>query len=518
MIISITILLVAATFSSIIAGFLPHISTNYISIIIGIILALIVPLNQQVMSFHSEIFMYIVAPLIYFEGQTTRINLIGKNLRQIIGTAVLLVVTATIFTGVAVSLLGVPIAFAFLMGALSTPTDATATESVSKGLIVPEKQENILKMESLFNDATGIILVSAMALWVKNGHLNYQQTILDFIKSAGGGIVIGILAAILMISFRQLLSRTNRLAYNAQNMLFVITPFFVYFIAEEMRVSGIIAVVCAGLMQNSEGMRSRFILPRQYHNGITLMDLLQEILNNIVFVILGLLAVRIIKSDLIHGSPDIQWISIGLTLYVANLIIRYIYGLVIGLGRKGSVIFSLGGVHGAVTLALVYMVISSVTSVQFSTVVLSEMLMIILSMVVPSIIFQFILPHDLSAKRIADQAKRLRDEMVQEGIKTVQGIYLPDNVKQSVLYDLRDQKNATTFKEFWHQWVQASRRTEFNEQERELEQRALLWAFRAERQYLDTVSQKENMRGYVYDLYNDVLLSESILVDRNKFY
>lgn len=66
------------------------------------------------------------------------------------------------------------------MGALSTPTDATATESVLEGLIVPERQENILKMESLFNDASGIILVTAMALWVKNGQFNYQQTFLTF--------------------------------------------------------------------------------------------------------------------------------------------------------------------------------------------------------------------------------------------------------------------------------------------------------------------------------------------------
>lgn len=60
-------------------------------------------------------------------------------------------------------------------------------------------------MESLFNDASGIILVAAMALWVKNGQFNYQQTFFDFLRSAGGGIIIGILAALVMISFRQFL-------------------------------------------------------------------------------------------------------------------------------------------------------------------------------------------------------------------------------------------------------------------------------------------------------------------------
>ena len=73
--------------------------------------------------------MYIVAPLIYFEGQSTRINLIGKRL-QILETAVLLVIVGTVFAGFSVSLLGIPLALTFLMGALSTPTDATATESI----------------------------------------------------------------------------------------------------------------------------------------------------------------------------------------------------------------------------------------------------------------------------------------------------------------------------------------------------------------------------------------------------
>lgn len=83
--------------------------------------------------------MYMVAPLVYFERQSTRINLIGKRLRQIFETAVLLVIVGTIFAGFTVSLLEIPLALAFLMGALSTPTDATATESVSEGLIVPER-------------------------------------------------------------------------------------------------------------------------------------------------------------------------------------------------------------------------------------------------------------------------------------------------------------------------------------------------------------------------------------------
>lgn len=507
----------AAIISSIIGSFIPRFSINYVSIIIGIMVALIPPLNNLVAPFQSEIFMYFVAPLIYFEGQVTHMNLIGKNFRQIIEMAVILVIIGMIVSGLAVRLIGVSLALAFLMGALSTPTDATATESVSEGLAMPERQEKLLKMESLFNDASGIILVSAMALWVADGRFNYQQTFVDFLRSALGGILIGTIIALIMISFRRFISRFNNNAYNAQNLLFVLTPFFVYFIAEELHVSGIIAVVCAGLMQNSESASSRFNVPHQYYNGISLMDLLQEIINNIIFVILGILTVRIIKVDLLAGKTEFSWIGIGITLYLANLIVRFIYGLISKQGKKGSLIFSLGGVHGAVTLALVYSIAGSVSRSQFDQVILAEMLMVVLSMVIPSIIFHFILNRELSVRRLSQKTDRLRNEMVQAGLQAIDKIYLPDEIRQRVTYDIQDQRGANTFSDFWHRWLLATKRPPLDEQQQELEQRALLWAFQAERDYLDMVSQKEHLRPYVYELYNDVLLSEATLLDpRNR--
>lgn len=297
--------------------------------------------------FQTEVFMYVVAPLIYFEGRATRINFVGSRLRQMIETAVLLVIAATILAGFSVTMLGVPIAFAFLMGALSTPTDATAAESVS-----------------------------------------------------------------------------------------------------------------------------------EWHT-------------------------------------DSRWIIIGIVLYLANLAVRFGYGVLTKMGVRGSLIFALGRVHGAVTLALVYMIADQVSDSQFDMVVLAEMMMVFLSMLVPSILFQLILPYDISLKKRRLEIQRLRTEIAKEGLAAVQDIYLPENVKQSVVYDLRDQKNANSFKDFWRQWAKASRHPKFNEQERELEVRALIWAFRAERQYLDMISQKENASKYLYELYNDILLSESILINNN---
>lgn len=295
-------------------------------------------------------------------------------------------------------------------------------------------------------------------------------------------------------------------------MLFIITPFVIYFIAEELHVSGIIAVVCAGIMQNSESASSRFAHPRQFHTGMILINLLNELLNNFVFVILGILIIRIIRDDIINQNAGFEWIWIGVVLYLINLVIRYLFGRGYKMENRGSWIYTLGGVRGAVTLALVFAIADNVTGNQFQEIILIEALMVILSMLIPTIVFPFILEHDISKKEIARRTNKLKQNMVEEGLKAVQNIYLPERVKNSVCYDLRDQQAENTLRDFWRHWLYSSKYPELTAEELELEQRALRWAFEAERNYLDMVSQRENMREYVFQLYNDVLLAESILL------
>ena len=127
--------------------------------------------------------------------------------------------------------------------------------------------------------------------------------------------------------------------------------------------------------------------------------------------------------------------------------------------------------------------------------------------------FLFLPPKKITPKNATRQLAVLRNEMVAEGLEVVEKIYLPKKVRERVLFDLQDQRTANSVGDFWQQWLRSNQHPQFNAQERELEQRALRWAFRAEREYLDMVSQRENMEEYVFRLYNDTLLAESILID-----
>jgi len=510
------IIVFAAIISIILAQVFPKISVSYISMIIGGMISLVPTFGNQMQTFNSEIFIgFIVAPLLFFEGQETQLNVVGKEFRHIIQTAVILVVLCLIFGGFSVWLIGgISLPLAFILAAISTPTDATAMESATNGLEIPEEEGTLLKMESLFNDASGIILLNMAVLWYVNGYINYGQTISNFLISAVGGVLFGFISASIIVIFRQFLLRTAYNSLTAQNMIYIVTPLILYFLAEQIHVSGIIAVVCAGLVHNAEAQRSLLTNSAQVNQGYGLVAVMTEMFNSAVFVILGVMFVKIIADEKI-SSHSLNWVTIGAVLYLINVITRYVYSrLELKFKNKSAWIFSLGGVHGSVTLALAYTLAEMhVRRSDFNLVLMSEGVLIILSLLVPTIVFRFILKPEISKKRVASEIDKLRTEMVHQGIIAVNAMYLPDNVKKSVVFDLMSQKRRTRVRDFVRAWVDVVRRPEFTSSEKELEMRAFMNAFAKERAYLDMVSQKENSyQEYVYGLYDDVLLSERLVI------
>jgi Sodium/hydrogen exchanger family. len=115
-------LAIAAAISIIIAQAIDKVSVNYVSMIIGIIIGLIPLLNSQVASFDSETFMeLIVAPLLFFEGQKTRIHNISRRIKEIIGLTVIMVLLALIISGFSIYLftsISLPLAFIIVVSVL----------------------------------------------------------------------------------------------------------------------------------------------------------------------------------------------------------------------------------------------------------------------------------------------------------------------------------------------------------------------------------------------------------------
>jgi len=506
-------ILIAVAVSNLLAQGLKKIAPTYVNLAVGILVGLLPFTNATVLNFDNEIFMTVViAPLLFFEGQNTRVLIVRRKLKLILSTAVGLAVAIAIIVGLAVHVLAaVAWPLALIMVAISAPTDATALDSVTGGRDLPAHVGTVLRMEALFNDATGLIILQAGVLWYTSGHLALGQNLLAFLWSAGGGVLFGAGVAFLLMLARQALLRSRWNLASSQIIIYLMTPILIYLVAELGQLSGIIAVVSAGLVYNGEAQRSRFSDPRQFHLSVQLINFGTEILNSFVFVVLGILLARIMMG---YQAGSMRWLWLGLLIYGLALILRYGYARLIHLAQSHAVIFALGGVHGTVTLALALSV-SVLTAADNQLVLLVETVVILFSMLVPTLILPRLLPTDTTAAVMAPKVATMRQAMVAAGLTRIEPLTLTSAVRASVTYDLRDQLQQNKLSRFLQQWGQSSwEPVLFTGDEALQERRALMYAFDAERQYLyDLALEHRFDTKTIYKLYSEILLAESLVLD-----
>lgn len=527
LVISTAVLVVAAMVSIVInRRWLPRLSVNYVSMLLGAVLALVPVLNDLVEKFNSEIFIgLIVAPLLYFEGQSTRLNLVGRHVKEIISLTVGMVLLCAVAAGLSSHFItGVGLPLAFILAAISTPTDATATESVTMGRVLPRREQISLKLESLFNDASGIILLNMAILWYVNGYINYSQTLWDFVYSAGGGVVFGGVISALIVYLRQLMlrSRVNFINNTYNNgtplkVVFLMTPFVLYFGAEAVGVSGIIAVVVAGLVHNAESERSALANPQLSSDTYQLTGLLEDLLNSIVFLVLGIVLTRTTFDQSVTAQNSWQWVTLGVVLYLANLLLRYVYvRLIHRVPNREAWIFALGGIHGAVTFALAFTVAETqVKTADFNLVLMSESLLIILSLLVPTILFRWLLPRVRVDGDFAVQMATVREQMIEVGVQTLWALPISHEFKAAVTFDLKSQNGHTTLRQFVKEWRRMVQHAEYTpDQMRELTA-VYRQVFQTERAFLTQQFEAEHQisEDLFNSLYREITMAEMVILE-----
>ncbi|USQ68558.1 hypothetical protein M5C72_12050 [Companilactobacillus allii] len=264
--------------------------------------------------------------------------------------------------------------------------------------------------------------------------------------------------------------------------------------------------------------RSRFSIPRYLSFFNQTVSFVGGVLNSYVFVVLGISIARIVTDQRVELSTTLKWLWIGITIYVVSTTIRYLYARFLSKNSKiEAVTFAFGGVHGAVTLALSFSLSEmGIKGTDFDLILLTETVVIILSMLVPTILFKFILNPILDDDDILLKSKRVREKMVGVGINYVRDLEISPAVKESVTFDLLDQTRKTTVKEFLAQWRGVNnRRYAFSGFQAVEERQILMNTFEKEREFLyellDGVELSEAQ--YIYDVYSELLISESLVLD-----
>jgi CPA1 family monovalent cation:H+ antiporter len=258
------------------------------------------------------VFDLFLPPLLYPAAVYTSWRDFRGNLRSILPLAIFLVLLTMIATAYLVhALTGLPLAVGFVFGALISPPDAVAALAVTKDLKVPRKIIVILEGESLVNDATSFISFRFAVAAVLTGTFSLGHASLQFLLVATGGIAVGLAVGWLATQVQKRLDDPP-----VQTMFSLLTPYVAYFSGEKLHVSGILAVVIAGIYY---GWRApRVLSGRMRLQAVPVWQMVTFILNGILFMLIGLQLPQVI-----HALPP------GSALSVARLAVFVLLGIVL---------------------------------------------------------------------------------------------------------------------------------------------------------------------------------------------
>ena len=207
----------------------------------------------------SEIILSVFLPiLLYWEALNISQRGIRRAFRGIIISGTLMVVFVAVSVGLVGQWIGFTLGTALLIGAAVGPTDATAVAALGRG--ISRGQMVVLRAESLINDGTALV-VFALALEYAGEHqrITASHALITFLISFGGGVAIGLLGG-------WVIARVGAPIQNAMigNLFRILTPLLIFFLAELVEASGVLAVVVCGLYMAQVGPRfqstgSRFL-------------------------------------------------------------------------------------------------------------------------------------------------------------------------------------------------------------------------------------------------------------------
>ncbi|MDB6166044.1 MAG: Na+/H+ antiporter [Lacunisphaera sp.] len=260
-------------------------------------------------------FLCFLPPLLFSDGWLMPLREFMRARRAILTLAIGLVIFTTVAVGLVAWWLvpGLPLAMAFALGAIVSPTDAVAVNAITERLKVPARLSTILNGESLMNDATGLVAFKFALAAVIAGSFSIGEMVAEFSLLALGGFALGFVVGYLVGQLRDLLRRLHSTDPFIEITLSLMTPYAAYLAAETVGVSEVLAVVAAGLYSGWRDPVRMDAEARQ--SAFAVWDLLLFWLNGIAFVLLGLQFPSLLAA--VHGHYSLGQLA-GFTAVVAG--------------------------------------------------------------------------------------------------------------------------------------------------------------------------------------------------------
>lgn len=304
------------------------------------------------LDFPQAVMGYMLAFLLFAGAMQVDLAELRRRRLSVWTLATLGVVASTVIVGVGLWAvargLGLPLdlAWACVFGALISPTDPIAVLAAVREGKLSKVLEVVLQGEALFNDGVGIVVfTAALAIAGAQAHVSPLATVGEVVVEAAGGLVLGIVAGTLIIRAMRAIDD-----YAVEVALSLALATGAYVIAQQLHVSGPIAVVAAGLLVGDSGFHTAMsdTTQRYVRAFWTLVD---EILNGLLFLLLGL-EILVIPFDLRLAG---LWAAALVLVLGARFAVVLPWGAYFQLRqrqRHAGLVLAWGGLHGGLSLAM----------------------------------------------------------------------------------------------------------------------------------------------------------------------
>jgi CPA1 family monovalent cation:H+ antiporter len=344
-------LLLLACVVAIVSKMVTHLPYTIFLTLVGLLIGVlgIGPEIEKTGFGYHLIFFVFLPPLLFQGAFHMNLNSLLEQFWPIVCLAVPGVIVSTLLVGGLVGWLGgiSSMMVAILFGALISPTDPVSVLSLFKEVGAPKDLKTIVEGESLFNDATGVVLFTILLEALLSGQeFGFGQAAFEFVKVSVGGLLLG--AVLGWIVFKIMHHIEDHLLENA---LCLVLAYGSFWLAEVMHLSGVIGTVMAGLMIGNYGRR--LSMSEKTTNTVEIFfESIAFLINSLLFVLIGL--------ELREVPANIMWMTVFVAIaamLIARAAVSYsFYWLLNQVGTKRpkrwNHILFWGGLRGSIPIAL----------------------------------------------------------------------------------------------------------------------------------------------------------------------
>lgn len=325
----------AVLVSSVLDQFLRGVSLPLVQMAVGVAIYFFADLPIDV-TINSELFLVMfIAPLLFDESRNISNRILWDNRNTVLSLAIALVVVSVLVVGFVLHWLvpSISLAAAFALGAALGPTDAVAVASLGKTVKLGSRQKASLLGEALLNDASGIVSFQFAIAAAVTGSFSLADASWTFVVEFVGGIILGLFLGAIAFFIMQRMRRAGVESATVHVCFELFLPFFVYLVATRFYVSGILAVVAAGLLISYIPQRMT-VRSRSFSTFSTRLNIASEsvwhlfsfVLNGVIFVNLGIVLSSTLAPALQENSADLFWIfSLVLILTAVIVGVRFLW-------------------------------------------------------------------------------------------------------------------------------------------------------------------------------------------------